>query len=82
MQTLVIYDTTGRIIFQAKGNVQEPEGIPFMWLDIPEGKLLKGINTAVEPHEPIYEDMPKSQIDTINEQLTTIQIALAEALGV
>lgn len=82
MKTLVIYDTTGKIFFQAQGSVQEPSGIPFLWLEIPAGKILKSIDTTKTPHEPVYEDMPKSEMDNVKEQLAAVQIALAEVLGV
>lgn len=82
MKTLVIYDTSGKIFFQAKGDIQEPSGIPFLWLEIPEGKILKGIDTTKTPHEPVYENMPKSEMDNAKEQLAAVQIALAEVLGV
>lgn len=82
MNTLVIYDDKGTIYYQTTGNVQEPTGIPFLWLEIPTGKLLKSINTEVTPHEPVFEDLPKSEIDTVKEQLIAVQIALAEMMGV
>lgn len=82
MNTLVIYDETGRIYYQASGNVQEPKGILFLWAEIPAVKILKSINTAVTPHEPVFEDLPKSELDAVKEQLIAVQIALAEMMGV
>ena len=83
MKTLVIYDTAGKIYFQAQGNVQEPAGgLLFIWLEIPVEKILKSIDTTKTPHEPVYENMPKSEMDNVKEQLAAVQIALAEVLGV
>ncbi len=82
MKTLVIYDTTGRIIYQGSGDVLEPVGIPFLWLEIPTGKILKSIDTTKDVHAPMYEDMPKTEFDDVKEQLTAVQIALAEMMGV
>lgn len=82
MKTLIIYDEIGKIYFQAAGNVEEPNGVPFIWVEIPEGKLLKSINTEVTPHEPVFEDLPKTELDNVKEQLIAVQIALAEMMGV
>lgn len=30
MKTVIIYDTTGEIFYQAQGNIQEPAGVPFL----------------------------------------------------
>lgn len=82
MKTLIIYDTKGVIFFQGQGSVAEPTGIPFMWLEIPTGKILKSIDNSKEVHEPMYEDLPKSQVDILTEQVAALNIALAEVLGV
>lgn len=83
MQTLVIYDAAGTVFYQAAGNVQEPAGgLLFMWLEIPEGKVLKKIDTTKDEHAPVYEDIPKSQVELLSEQVAALNIALAEVLGV
>ncbi len=82
-QTLVIYDSSGTIFYQVQGDVQEPSGgVLFMWLEIPEGRILRSIDTTGEIHIPVYEDMPKNELDDVKEQLTAVQIAIAEILGV
>lgn len=37
-KTLIIYDAEGYIVSQMDGNVREPVGIPFMWVETPKGK--------------------------------------------
>lgn len=65
MQTLVIYDTSGKIFYQAQGDIQQPSGgLLFLWLEIPEGKVLKRINTDIEPHTPVYRDITGIDTDT------------------
>lgn len=83
MQTLIIYDNTGFIISQMSGDVREPIGIPFMWVEVPEGKYIVGVDTAGEEHEPLYEEYnyPKSETDLLNERLDSLTIALAEVIG-
>ena len=72
MQTLIIYDETGYIISQMSGDVREPVGIPFMWVEIPDGKTLKSIDTSKNPHEPIFEDKVPTDIELIKQDIQTI----------
>ena len=67
MNTLIIYDDNGMILSTQSGEPapQEPVGVPFLWVDIPEGQRLKmtdgiGVDTSVSPHQPILEDIPLS----------------------
>ena len=78
MSTLIIYDTTGYIISQMSGDVREPVGIPFMWVEIPEGKSLVKIDTTAEEHQPVFADLPKPEIEELKEQMTDTQFALVE----
>ena len=82
MQTIAVYDTTGRIIYQGSGDMYEPVGIPLIRVTVPAGKVLKSIDTTGEEPAPVYEDLPKTELDNVKEQLAAVQIALAEVLGV
>lgn len=81
MSTLIIYDTTGYIISQMSGDVREPIGIPFMYVDIPEGKRLVKIDTTAAEHQPVFVDLPKPEIEELKEQISALNIALAAILG-
>lgn len=72
MNTLVIYDTTGHIISQMSGDVREPVGIPFLWVEIPTGKKIISVDTTVTPNIPIFEDMQKSEVELLNEQINEL----------
>ena len=78
---LVIYDNTGFIVSQMSGAVREPVGIPFMWVDVPDGKYVVRIDVSTETHTPVFEDCPKSEIDQLKEQIDALTIAMAEILG-
>ena len=66
MQTLIIYDTTGQIISQLKGsNLREPEGIPFLRVDVPDGKMAVSVDVSTET--VVYENLPKSLIDRMDD---------------
>lgn len=77
MNTLIIYDNMGYIIQQISGSIREPQGgVQFMWTIIPEGKRLVSVDTSVTPHIAILEDIPKSEVDLLKEQINTMQKAL------
>ncbi len=77
MNTLIIYDNEGYIIQQMCGVVREPQGgVQFMWTTIPEGKRVISIDTTKTPHIAILEDVPKSEVDLLKEQINTMQKAL------
>ena len=68
MNTLIIYDETGYVISQMSGSVREPQGIPFLWVNIPTGKQIKltdgiGVDVSVTPNVAILEDIPKTDIE-------------------
>lgn len=76
MNTLVIYDSTGYILSQMSGSIREPEGIPFMWLEIPQGKRLISIDTSKNPHKPIFEDIAPTEIEVLQNQVEDLQSEL------
>lgn len=86
MNTLIIYDNTGYVISQMAGSIREPQGgVQFLWAEIPEGKQLKitdgiGIDVSVTPHQAILEDIPKTDIELLKEQLSLTQAAVDDLL--
>ncbi|MEC0092897.1 hypothetical protein [Paenibacillus macquariensis] len=65
MHTLVIYDGTGYIISQMNGDVREPIGLPFLWIEVPEKKRLVSVDVSVTPNVPIFEDVPLTEIEQL-----------------
>ena len=85
---LIIYDNTGFVISQTGGDAREPVGVPFMWLNI-HGKRLKidaitgiGIDVTVTPHEAILEDIPKTETELLQNQINSLNLAIADMMGV
>lgn len=79
MKTTIIYDNTGYIISVVSGEPTpyQPSGIPFLNIEIPEGKRLKivngvGVDTSVTPHQVILEDIPPTEIDVLKEDTSTL----------
>ena len=80
MKTLIIYDNTGKIFYQASGSVTEPTGLPFLWEEIPTGKYAESVDVT-DPKTPIavLVDLPISE----NERLRAdIDYLLALQQGV
>lgn len=79
MKTLVIYDNSGYIYIQMSGAYIKPQGgINYLEVEIPDGKILKGIDTSVIPNIPIYEDIPITEIDILKQQLKENQALFTE----
>lgn len=89
-QTLIIYDEEGYILSTRSGepSPREPIGVPFLWVDIPEGKRLKitdgiGVDVSVTPHQVILEDIPPTEleihqeiINSLGKEITDIKLQL------
>ncbi|MEK4146429.1 hypothetical protein NST02_04975 [Robertmurraya sp. FSL W8-0741] len=84
-QTLIVHDEKGYILSVINGQPEprEPQGAPFLWVDIPEGKRLKitdgiGVDVSVTPPQAILEDIPPSETELIKEENLTLKLAIAE----
>ena len=80
---LVVYDNTGKVFFHAEGEVEllpVPDGLQFLVEDLPEGKRLIHseiqVDVNAEPHAMIFEDVPKTQLDELTEELRATQDAI------
>lgn len=69
---LVIYDNKGMVYFAGTG-YPEPEGLQYMNVEIPEGKYFKGIDVSVMPHQPVFEDIPKSDMEILKEKVAELE---------
>lgn len=76
MQTLIIYDNEGYIVDSVTGAYKKPAGLPYLEVEIPEGKRIKidgiGIDVSVTPHQAILEDIPPTEIDVLKDDTSTI----------
>lgn len=76
-KTLIVYDNEGFILSQMQGSsLREPVGVPFIWVEVPQGKYLVSIDTTGEEHLPIFEDLPKSETDILKERLQATEDAI------
>ena len=74
MQTIAVYDNTGHILYQG-APVYEPSGVPFMYLDVPQGKTVASIDTSVTPHVPVYAD---TNTKNLQDRVTVLEEKIAE----
>lgn len=82
MITRVIYDLSGVPIDQKQGsNLYTPNGLPYLDIEIPEGKELERIDVTATPNEPVYRDRPKTEIQIMQSNMLSIEGALFTALS-
>ncbi|EMS70277.1 hypothetical protein [Ruminiclostridium cellobioparum] len=75
MQTLVIYDETGFIISQMQGSdLRESIGVPYIFIEIPQNKILKSIDVSKTEHKPVFEDLPKPETQKLQELIDQLII--------
>lgn len=80
MRVLIIYDNNGTIFMQSSGSeLKEPQGgVQYMIVDVPVGKQIIGVDVSVTPHQPIFEDIPPSEIDWLKERVDEHEQAMLE----
>lgn len=80
MKALVIYDSiTGKIYHIIYGSDETPQGIPWMWVDIPDGAILESIDvTDSENPQPIFSYKPESDIGKLQNQVSLLSSQLEE----
>lgn len=69
MDTLIVYDTEGFILYQAdyNANMRIPVGVPSLRVEVPVGKRAVSVDVTGETHVAVFEDLPKSQEQEIAE---------------
>ena len=74
MKDLYFYNQDGDVYF----NTAYIEGYNTLGVEVPEGKRLVSIDTSKTPHEPIFEDITKTEIE---QRLEALELGMAEYLG-
>lgn len=79
MKTLIIYDNEGYILSTRQGQPapREPIGVPFLNVEVPEGKRIKitdgiGVDVSKTPHELMLEDIPSSEIEQLKQTVADL----------
>lgn len=69
MEMIVIYDEVGHIYYCAGGDITEPQGLPFIKVTVPDGKILVSVDVSGDEPTPVFQDSPKSEYEQKLEQL-------------
>ncbi|WP_236894706.1 hypothetical protein [Clostridium beijerinckii] len=79
MKTLVVCNKQGNLVF-TQTNAQEE----YLLLveDIPDGKQIKKVDTSITPNRLIFEDIPKTEIELLKEQVNDLAQANAELTSI
>ena len=78
MKTLIIFDNTGRIYYMASGDVIEPRGLPFLWVEVPDNKVISGVDVSGEEPVAILEDKPQTEAEALAQRIAELEDALCE----
>lgn len=76
MKALVIYDSvTGKIYHIIYGATETPQGIPWMWVDIPDGAILEDTLDLTDPEnpQPKFSYKPESDIGRLQNEMAEVQ---------
>lgn len=73
MRTLIVYDNNGYVFYSAIGDVQEPVGVPFMWVEVEEGKYVTSVDVSGAVHVPVFEEIQKSERQQMDELKSTLE---------
>ncbi|AQS03534.1 hypothetical protein [Clostridium beijerinckii] len=84
MNTLIIYDSTGTILSSPiTGGYIKPTGeLHYLEVEITEGKVVTRVDTTKMPHVPVYEDIPKTELEKLQEQVENLTQANAELTSI
>lgn len=70
-RTLIIYDLNGKIVSQISSGYEFPNGLPYIEIEIPQGKYIKSVN--VDTKEPIFDDLPKTEIQLLEDKISILE---------
>lgn len=82
MKTLLIYNkNTGEILFTQSGGTELEDNIlTNLFCEVPDGKIIKSVN--IETKEPVLDDIPKTDIEKLQEQVNNLAQANAELISI
>ncbi len=89
MKALIIYDLTGTIWNIVYGEGVAPQGLPCMYVDMPDGAQIERVDIT-DPEHPkaIFSYLPETDIDRLKKQVAQLSesdgdniLILADAIG-
>lgn len=79
MKTLIIYDNEGKVFSEVAGEYTIPKGgVQFLEAEVPVKKHVVGVDVSVTPHQVILEDIPKSDVEVLEDRVLQQEQAIFE----
>lgn len=63
----IIYDSKGEIFIRYESSKTPVGTLLFSEIEVPEKAILIKMDTSKEPHQPIFEDIPKSEMELLQD---------------
>lgn len=70
-RTLIIYDLTGRVLSIIYGAAEAPQGVPYVWCDVPPGAIVDHVDTTTG--QVVFEYEPESDLGRMQANIAAMQ---------
>lgn len=70
---LIIHDSEGKVYFAGTGFSAPSGTLSYLETEVPDGKYFDGVDTSVNPPQPIFKDIPKSEMQLLKEQIEQLK---------
>lgn len=81
MQTLVVYDNDGFVLYTQQGSeLREPVGVPFLWIEVPRDKRVANVDVSTTPHQAVLEKLPPTEIELLRVEMARSNTELFEMM--
>ena len=75
-RVLVIYDLTGRVWNIVYGATEVPQGMPSIWVDMPENAVLERVDPVTK--QPEFSYLPETSLGQLQRTVADLQLHVAE----
>ena len=75
---LIIHDSTGKVYFAGTGFPAPTGTLSCLETEVPDGKYFDGVDTSVDPPQPIFKDIPKTETEKLKEEIELLKGSIME----
>ena len=75
---LIIHDSTGKVYFAGTGFPTPSGTLSYLETEVPDGKYFDGVDTSVDPPQPIFRYIPKSETEKLKEEIELLKGSIME----
>lgn len=76
-KVLVLYDLTGHIWNIVYGAEEAPQGIPSIWVDMPENAVIDHVDPVTK--EPVFTYLPETDLGQLQQEVRSLDTKVTEA---